>query len=136
MLHAALTETAEEQLGTEIRRQPDWFREVTHNIEPLLQKKVLYGEWLASNSPTDLSEFWRACGGACQTGRRTKNSWFQARLTRHIELASVAKIGWKCIRDIQVDDEAWLPPSMMKMGTLATLHFHKSNVGGDTSTVC
>ena len=38
MLHAALTETAEEQLGTEIRRQPDWFREVTH----LYSRKKFY----------------------------------------------------------------------------------------------
>ena len=110
VLCAALTETAEEKLGTVVRRQPDWFHEATNNLEPLIQKRnVLYGKWLASNSPTDLAEFRRARGEARQAVRRAKNSWFQAKADEAQRACFSGKIVWKCIRDIQCGRRGLVP---------------------------
>ena len=95
VMKSALTEAAEAVLGTESRRQPDWFDE-SRTLQPALQhRNQLYKRWLATQSTADLQRFRKARIETRQAIRAAKNAWFQAKAEEVQRGRFGGKVGWK-----------------------------------------
>ena len=80
VMHSALLESADELLGYEKSRQPDWFQESADERRPqLLRRNNGYDRWLASGKEEDLMRFKVARNQAKKSIREAKNSWFRAK---------------------------------------------------------
>ena len=79
-MRSSLIESADELLGYERSRQPDWFQESAHELRPQLQRRNnAYDRWLASGKEEDLTRFKVARNEARKSIREAKNSWFRAK---------------------------------------------------------
>ena len=73
-------ESADELLGYDKSRQPDWFQESADELRPQLQRRNnAYDRWLASGKEKDLTRFKVARNEARKSIREAKNSWFRAK---------------------------------------------------------
>ena len=101
VLRDALTKAGQEHLGYARRSQADWFIANRSNLAPLIQERRLrYNRWVASQSPSDYSQFKSARSKARAAVRRAKNKW----LVEVAEQAESSKHGgavWSTIRAIQ-----------------------------------
>ena len=108
-MRSALTEAAETVLGTESRRQPDWFRE-SKNLQPALQRRnQLYNQWLTSKSADDLQRFRKARSETRRVIRAAKNAWFQAKAEEAQRGRFGGKTVWQCIRAMQSGRRGLVP---------------------------
>ena len=79
-MKSALVETATSVLGNEQRKHPDWFRDNTEVLEPLLQKRNnLHIRWLGTSNALDHCMFAEAHRKARLAIRTAKNKWFVAK---------------------------------------------------------
>ena len=98
----ALIEAADQCLGPETKRQPDWFADSLSRLEPLFQKRnALYSKWLSSWLERDRKRFAKARSDARRVVRVSKNAWFQAKAEEAQRNRFSGKKAWKCIRDMQ-----------------------------------
>ncbi len=99
---SALVDTAEEYLGFQTRKQPDWFKESLTTLEPLLQRRSsLYSKWLSSGKESDRRKFAKAQCDARRAVRVAKNEWFRARADEAQRGRFSGKRAWQCIRELQ-----------------------------------
>ena len=101
-MRSALLESADELLGYEKSRQPDWFQESADELRPQLQQRNnAYDRWLASEKEEDLTRFKVDRNEVRKSITEAKNSWFRARHRREKESILWGKKVWKCVRDMQ-----------------------------------
>ena len=106
-IRSALTQTASSVLGREKHRHPDWFRENSNSLEPILQKRnQLYLKWLGSGLISDKRNFSETRSEARRAVRAAKNAWFT-------EETQQSRFGgkkvWKCIREMQYGRRRLVP---------------------------
>ena len=78
ILKSALSETAEEVLGHEHKKQPDWIRESEVDLKPLVaERNRLYALWLATGSERDRKRHAAARRVVRQAVRAAKDAWLQ-----------------------------------------------------------
>ena len=113
-----LVSAADNVLGRESRRQPDWFKECGPILEELRNKRnMLFGKWLRSGRNSDRQRYIaqrRLVAGAV---KRAKNEWLQekARIVEVGMLSSGSKgNAWKSMREIQ-KGRAGLRPTMTRV---------------------
>ena len=138
----ALICTAEEVLGRAGRLQPDWFKESTEALQPLLRaRNAAYSRWLGSGRSEDLIKFKQARSAARKAIRKAKNDWFQEKASEVEKERFGGKKVWKAIREMQrgrrgllpcrtavIDDEDGVPCSSTRMLSISD--------GGGTLSEC
>ena len=133
-IRLALTKAAESVLGSEQRRQPDWFQESKTTILPALEhRNRMYTQWLATGDERDLQKFRSARAEARQAVRTAKNAWFQAKADEAQKGRFSGKRVWKCIRDMQSGRRGLLPTRSSCQMANSVQHC-QSNISGGTGT--
>ena len=101
-IKTGLVGAAEEVLGHEERRQPDWFRDNVDVLEPLFQQRnQLYTKWLGSGNTIDRQKFVKARLDARKALRNTKDTWFRSKADATQQRRFGGKEAWQSIRDMQ-----------------------------------
>ena len=102
IIKSAFTESGRAVLGTNNKRNPDWFRESVSTITPVLtHRNQLCNRWLSSQKQIDLRKFREARSKARKVIREAKNAWFQAKAEEAQKSRFGGKVVWRCIRDLQ-----------------------------------
>ena len=102
VLRSTLTDVAQAVLGKEVRHQPDWYRESTDVIEPLIKRRnQLYAKWLRSDRVTDKQAFKKARCDTRRTIRNAKEQWFLMKAQEAEKNRFSGKSIWRSIRDMQ-----------------------------------
>ena len=97
-----LVRAAEEVLGHEERRQPDWFRDNVDVLEPLFQQRnQLYTKLLGNGNTIDRQKFVKARLDARKALRNTKDAWFRSKADAAQQQRFGGKEAWQSIRDMQ-----------------------------------
>ena len=110
VVRSALLESADELLGYEKSRQPDWFQESVNELGPQAQRRNnAYDRWLASGKEEDLTRFKVARNEARKSIREAKNSWFRAKAQEAEGEHFGEKKVWKCIKDKQFGRRGRVP---------------------------
>ena len=99
VMRSSLLESADELLGYEKSRLPDWFLESADGLRPQLQRRN--NAYEASGKQEDLTRFKFARNEAKKSIREAKNSWFRANAQEAEGERFGGKKVWKCIRDMQ-----------------------------------
>ena len=96
IIRSAFTESGREVLGTNKKRNPDWFRESESSITPVLtHRNQLYNKWLSSQEQIDLRKFREARSKARKVIREAKNVWFQAKAEEAQKSRFGGKVVWR-----------------------------------------
>ena len=99
---SSLVRAAEEVLGHEERRQPDWFRDSAEVLEPLFDRRnLLYAKWLGSGNANDRQKFVKARQDARKAVRNAKDAWFRSKADVAQQRRFGGKEVWQSIRDMQ-----------------------------------
>ena len=102
VLEGAMKKAAEEVLGWERRRQPDWFLESIGQLEELIIKRnTLFATWLRTRCQHDRQRYVNQRREVAREVKRAKNNWFQQK-AREVERGMRGgKCAWKGLREIQ-----------------------------------
>ena len=109
VMHSAILESADELLGYEKSRQPDWFQESVDELRPQQRRNNAYDIWLASGKEEDLTRFKVARNEVRKSIREAKNSWFRAKAQEAEGEHFGGKKVWKCLRDMQYGRRGRVP---------------------------
>ena len=114
VLKEALCESAEAALGVEKKRHPDWFRECSVTLQPLIEERNrLYTRWLQTSRESDRRAFVKKRSDARRAIRDAKNTWFQSKAAEAQRGRHGGKLVWECIRDIQHGRRGLVPVRSM-----------------------
>ena len=73
-----MKKAAEEVLGRERRRQPDWFLENIGELEELIVKRnALFATWLRTRCQRDRQRYVNQRREVAREVKRAKNNWFK-----------------------------------------------------------
>ena len=104
VLKDGILESGRTILGTDGRRQPDWFRDNSEILKPLLSlRNALFARWLESQCHQDRQRYVAKRRAVARTVRTIKNDWFQQKV-KEVELRILrgdSGGAWRSIRDIQ-----------------------------------
>ena len=93
---------AEDCLGRESRRQPEWFRDSQAELEPfLLERDRLFAVWVSTRKVSDCNAYKCARSSARREVRRVKRGWLLNKAQDCKRFSLTSKGGWECIRHIQ-----------------------------------
>ena len=112
-LRTAVTESAEETLGFQKRRQPDWFTESKDTLEPLLnERNQRYQEWISSGRSDDTWNRFKAARSKARAAvRSAKNSWFTNKAKSLDGARFSSSRVWACVKDMQAAKQGLRPVS-------------------------
>ena len=86
VLKDGILESGRTILGTDGRRQPDWFRDNSEILKPLLSlQNALFAHWLESQCHQDRQRYVAKRRAVARTVRTIKNDWFQQK-AKEVEL--------------------------------------------------
>ena len=75
-----MKETADNVLGYEDKKEPDWYSESADTIElALKERSECYQRWLATGQVRDHIRFAKARAQATRIVRAAKNAWFKSK---------------------------------------------------------
>ncbi len=79
VIRDSIAGAAEDVLGWETRRQPDWFKESSLVLKGLIEKRNddLFGRWLRSGRNSDRQRFVAQRRKAAAAVKKAKNAWLQ-----------------------------------------------------------
>ena len=99
---SAVVDAAEQVVGRDKRRMPDWFRDNALVLEPLLESRnTLYSQWLRSGRDSDHRAFKEARGRARTGIRKAKTTWLMDKAAVVHRGRFSGKAVWSAIRDMQ-----------------------------------
>ena len=105
-----LKETADNVLGYEDKKQPDWYSESADTIElALKERSECYQTWLATGQVGDHIRFAKARSRARRIVREAKYAWFRSKAEAAQNDRFSGKGAWKCIRDMQRGRRGLIP---------------------------
>ena len=105
VIRDGLTKAAENVLGWEGRRQPDWFQENIANLQELIRKRNrLFTKWLRTHHHSDRQRYVAQRSAVAREVKRGKNTWFQQK-AKQIEIEILQGASgrgvWQGLREIQ-----------------------------------
>lgn len=104
VLRSVTMEAATDIIGTERRRQPEWFADSQNIVEPMLrQRDTLYQRWTASHRQRDKAAYRKQRSATRLAIRRAKENWLRNQ-AEEMERWRVGGCGlgvWKSIANIQ-----------------------------------
>ena len=102
VIKEGLNKAAEDVLGQEKRRSPDWFQDNIHTLETLITKRNdLFSRWLRTRSPTDRQRYVTKRREVAHEIRRCKNVWFQKKAGEVEAAVRKGRGAWKGLRELQ-----------------------------------
>ena len=102
-MKSALCESAESALWMERKKRPDWFRESSSVLQPLVaDRSKLYTNWLSSGKARDRKRIVKMRSDTRRAIRQARNAWFQSKAAEAQWGRHGGKVVWRCIRDIQL----------------------------------
>ena len=102
-MKSALCESAESALWMERKKRPDWFRESSSVLQPLVaDRSKLYTNWLSSGKARDRKRIVKMRSDTRRAIRQARNAWFQSKAAEAQRGRHGGKVVWRCIRDIQL----------------------------------
>ena len=109
-----MCKTAENALGLEVKKCPDWFKECSSVLQPLFEERNRqYTRWLNTGRESDRQKFVRMRRDARRAVREAKNVWFQKKAAEAQRGRHGGKVVWRCIRDIQFGRRGLVPVRSM-----------------------
>ena len=105
VIRDSIAGAAEDVLGWETRRQPDWFKESSSVLKGLIEKRNdLFGRWFRSGRNSDRQRYVAQRRKAAAAVKKAKNAWFQEK-AREIEIGMLSggsrRSVWSSLREIQ-----------------------------------
>ncbi len=105
VIRDSIAGAAEDVLGWETRRQPDWFKESSLVLKGLAEKRNdLFGRWLRSGRNSDRQRYVAQRRKAAAAVKKAKNAWLQEK-AREIEIGMLSggsrRNVWSSLREIQ-----------------------------------
>ena len=102
VLEESMKKAAEEVLGRERRRQPDWFLESIGELEELIVKRnALFATWLRTRCQRDRQRYVNQRREVAREVKRAKNNWFKQKASEVERGMHRGKGAWKGLREIQ-----------------------------------
>ena len=103
----ALVDTAEETLGRDTRRQPEWFRDSANVIVPLIEaRNAAFSKWLKSGKREDKVKYAQRRGALVRGVRKAKNEWFVLK-AEEVEALDAGK--WRAIKELKLARAGLMP---------------------------
>ena len=100
-----MKETAQEVLGRERRKQPDWFQHNSKDLEELIAKRNKhFKQWLNSGKSTDQREYTAVKQEVARAVKKAKNDWLQDKakeIESRMQSGSSRRGVWNSLKDIQ-----------------------------------
>ena len=105
VIRDGMKETAQEVLGWERRKQPDWFRHNSKDLEELIAKRNKhFKQWLNSGKSTDQREYVALRQEVARAVKKAKNDWLQEKakeIESRMQSGSSRRGVWNSLKDIQ-----------------------------------
>ena len=105
VIRDGMKEAAQEVLGWERRKQPDWFQHNHKYLEELIAKRNKYfKQWLNSGKSTDRREYVALRQDVARAVKKAKNDWLQEKakeIESGMQSGSSRRGVWNSLKDIQ-----------------------------------